>query len=98
MDIHAENPGTGKRKDGSFLIDVQEIRRRARRHMERGAVTAAYKGDRQTVIRILNEALATELVCVLRYKRHHYTAKGIHSQAVAEGVPERGGGETGPRE
>jgi len=84
MDIHAENPGTGKRKEGSFLIDVKEIRRRARSHMERGAVTAAYKGDRQTVIRILNEALATELVCVLRYKRHHFMAKGIHSKAVAD--------------
>lgn len=66
-----------------FLSDIQEIRRRARQHMERGAVTEGYKGDRETVIRLLNEALATELVCVLRYKRHHYMAKGIHSQSVA---------------
>src|SRR5207244_5869033 len=49
-----------------------------------GAVTSDYRGDRETVVRVLNEALATEIVCVLRYKRHHYMAKGIHSQAVAE--------------
>jgi bacterioferritin len=69
---------------GSFVADIEEIRRRARQHMENGAVTDAYRGDRQTVIRVLNEALATELVCVLRYKRHHYMARGIHAQAVAE--------------
>lgn len=68
---------------GSFLTDIQELRRRARQHIMEGAVTADYKGDRKTVLRVLNEALATELVCVLRYKRHHYMAKGIHSQAVA---------------
>jgi bacterioferritin len=52
--------------------------------MEKGAVTEGYKADRETVVRVLNEALATEIVCVLRYKRHHYMATGIHSQAVAE--------------
>jgi len=67
-----------------FVSDIQELRRRAREHMEKGAVTTAYKADRQTVIRILNEVLATELVCVLRYKRHYYMAGGIHAQAVAE--------------
>jgi bacterioferritin len=67
-----------------FLTDVQALRKRARQHMENGAVTEAYKGDRQTVVRILNEALATELVCILRYKRHYHTARGIHAQAVAE--------------
>jgi bacterioferritin len=66
-----------------FLSDIKELRRRAREHIEKGAVTEAYKGDRPTVIRLLNEALATELVCVLRYKRHHYMASGIHAQAVA---------------
>jgi bacterioferritin len=71
------------RDKGSFLTDIQELRRRARQHIMEGAVTADYKGDRKTVLRVLNEALATELVCVLRYKRHHYMAKGIHSQAVA---------------
>jgi bacterioferritin len=68
----------------SFLTDIQEIRRRARQHMQDGAVTDSYKGDRKDVLRVRNEALATEIVCVLRYKRHHYMAKGIHSQAVAE--------------
>ena len=74
-----------KEKDQkTFLSDITEIRRRARKHIEEGAVTDAYKGDRNVVLRVLNEALATEIVCVLRYKRHHYMAKGIHSQAVAE--------------
>jgi bacterioferritin len=67
-----------------FVSDVQELRRRARQHMEEGAVTSAYTADKETVIRILNEVLATEIVCVLRYKRHYYMATGIHSQAVAE--------------
>jgi bacterioferritin len=73
----------GKDKN-SFLTDITEIRRRARQHIEDGAVTDSYKGDRKVVLRVLNEALATEIVCVLRYKRHHYMAKGIHSQAIAE--------------
>jgi bacterioferritin len=74
-----------KKKDQkSFLSDITELRRRARQHIEEGAVTDSYKGDRKVVLRVLNEALATEIVCVLRYKRHHYMAKGIHSQAVAE--------------
>ena len=66
---------------GSFLTDVKEIRRRARQQIMEGAVTSDYRGDRETVVRVLNHALATEIVCVLRYKRHHYMAKGIHSQA-----------------
>ncbi|PYM69799.1 MAG: bacterioferritin [Candidatus Rokuibacteriota bacterium] len=69
--------------DKSFLTDIKELRRRARSHIEQGAITAAYRGDRETVLRLLNEALATELVCVLRYKRHYYMASGIHAQAVA---------------
>ncbi len=79
----AKNDATGKDKN-TFLSDIREIRRRARQHIEEGAVTESYKGDRKVVLRVLNEALATEIVCVLRYKRHHYMAKGIHSQAVAE--------------
>jgi bacterioferritin len=78
-----QNSANAKDKN-SFLSDISEIRRRARQHIEDGAVTDSYKGDRKTVLRVLNEALATEIVCVLRYKRHHYMAKGIHSQAVAE--------------
>ena len=77
------NPKADLQKKGSFLTDIEELRRRAREHIEKGAVTGDYKGDLQTVLRVLNEALATELVCVLRYKRHHYMAKGIHSQSVA---------------
>lgn len=77
------NPKADLQKKGSFLTDIEELRRRAREHIEKGAVTGDYKGDLQTVLRVLNEALATELVCVLRYKRHHYMAKGIHSKSVA---------------
>jgi bacterioferritin len=69
---------------GEFVTDLKEIRRRARAHIEQGPVTAGYRADRETVIRLLNEALATEIVCVLRYKRHHHTAYGIHAQGVAE--------------
>lgn len=68
----------------TFITDIDAIRKRARQHIEDGAVTKNYQGDREVVIKVLNEALATEIVCVLRYKRHHYTAKGIHSLAVAE--------------
>src|ERR1700737_4262978 len=69
--------------DKPFLSDVQELRRRARRHIEEGAVTESYRGDRATVIKLLNEALATEIVCVLRYKRHYFMAQGIHSEPIA---------------
>ncbi len=66
-----------------FLSDIQAIRRRAREHMERGAVTDSYTLDRQTVLKLLNEALATEIVCVLRYKAHYYLASGINAKSVA---------------
>ncbi|MGH7916003.1 MAG: ferritin-like domain-containing protein [Candidatus Binataceae bacterium] len=65
-----------------FVADVQKIRDRARRHMEHGAVTESYKADREKVLNVLNDVLATELVCVLRYKRHYYTAAGINSDAA----------------
>jgi bacterioferritin len=67
-----------------FLTDIKELQRRAREHVEKGAVTPAYRGDVQTAIKLLNEALATEIVCVLRYRRHYFMASGIHSQAVAD--------------
>ncbi len=67
-----------------FLTDIQELRRRAREHVEKGAVTPAYRGDVETAIRLLNEALATEIVCNLRYRRHHFMAAGIHYQSVAD--------------
>ncbi len=66
-----------------FLSDIQAIRERARQHIEQGAVTAGYRADRDTVIRLLNESLATEIVCVLRYKRHFFMASGINAQSVA---------------
>jgi bacterioferritin len=67
----------------NFLTDIQTIRRRARQHMEKGPVTPGYRGQLTTILRLLNEALATEIVCVLRYKRHFYMASGIHAQSVA---------------
>ncbi len=67
-----------------FLTDIKELQRRAREHVEKGAVTPAYRGDVNTAVKLLNEALATEIVCTLRYRRHHYMAAGIHYQAVAD--------------
>lgn len=66
-----------------FVMDVQKIREDARKHMSDGPVTQTYGADRQTVLKLLNDALATEIVCILRYKRHHFMAKGINSEAVA---------------
>ncbi|BBD80736.1 ferritin-like domain-containing protein [Aerosticca soli] len=66
-----------------FLTDIQTIRKRAREHIDQGAITEGYTADRETVIKLLNEALATELVCVLRYKFHYFMAKGIHAKSVA---------------
>ncbi len=69
---------------GPFLTDVQELRRRARQHIENGAVTEGYTLDREAAVRLLNEALATEMVCVLRYRQHYYAAAGIHSESVKQ--------------
>jgi bacterioferritin len=66
------------------LTDIPTLRKRARQHIEDGAVTSGYAADRETVLRMLNEALATELVCVLRYKRHYFMATGIHAVLVAD--------------
>jgi len=68
---------------GEFLSDITELRRRARQHIEKGPVTENYKADRDRVISVLNEALATEIVCVLRYKRHYFMASGINAESVA---------------
>ena len=65
------------------LSDVQTLRERARRHLEGGAVTPGYRADVEVVIRLCNEALATELVCALRYRRHYFMANGIHAKSVA---------------
>jgi bacterioferritin len=66
-----------------FVMDLKKIREDARKHMSDGPVTQSYGADRETVLKLLNDALATEIVCVLRYKRHHFMAKGINSEAVA---------------
>lgn len=66
-----------------FLTDIKTLRERARQHIENGAVTEGYRADRETVVNLLNEALATEIVCVLRYKRHYFMAAGIHAEGVA---------------
>jgi bacterioferritin len=65
------------------LSDVRTLRSRARLHIEQGAVTPGYAADREVVVALLNKALATEIVCVLRYKRHYFTAAGIHAAAAA---------------
>ena len=78
---------------GDFVSDIDAIRKRARQHIENGAVTDSYKGNRETVVRVLNDALATELVCVLRYKRHYYMASGIHSESVKNEFLEHAGEE-----
>lgn len=69
--------------DKPFLTDIKTLRERARKHIENGAITEGYSGDRETVIRLLNEALATELICILRYKRHYFMATGINAHPVA---------------
>jgi bacterioferritin len=68
---------------GEFVADLQAIRQRAREHIEKGALTAGYKGNSESVVKLLNEALATELVCVLRYRRHYFMAQGIAAEPVA---------------
>lgn len=65
------------------LTDIKKIRERARQHLEDGAVTTGYKADREVVLRVLNEALATEIVCMLRYKRHYHMASGLNSENAA---------------
>lgn len=67
-----------------FLTDIKTLRKRAREHIHRGAVTEGYQADRETVLKLLNEALATEIVCVLRYKYHYFMASGIHAKSIAD--------------
>ncbi len=68
----------------TFKADIERIRERARVNMHDGPITEQYTADRTKVISVLNEVLATEIVCTLRYKNHYFMAQGIHSQAVAE--------------
>lgn len=71
-------------KKKPFLTDIKTLRARARRHIEQGAITESYRADRKTVVKLLNEALATEIICVLRYRRHHFMAAGINADSVAQ--------------
>lgn len=66
-----------------FIQDVEQLRQRARRSIEEGPVTESYRGDKQQTIEILNQALATEIVCVLRYMHHYFMATGVHGKSVA---------------
>jgi bacterioferritin len=68
----------------TFVNDIEGVRQRARQHISEGAVTAGYKADRSKVIGVLNEVLATELVCTLRYRRHYHTAEGLASESVKQ--------------
>src|SRR5262245_18536568 len=69
---------------GSFLADMKEIRRKAREHVDEGAVTQNYKGNIENSIALLNHAVATDIVCILRYKFHAVCAAGLASEAVKE--------------
>ncbi|HBB87520.1 MAG TPA: bacterioferritin [Blastocatellia bacterium] len=79
----ADQSGVQAVPNKPFLTDIKTLRERARKHIEQGAVTEGYTADRDTVVKILNEALATEIVCVLRYKRHYFMASGINAESVA---------------
>ncbi|HEY0561805.1 MAG TPA: ferritin-like domain-containing protein [Methylophilus sp.] len=70
--------------DSAFNLDIETIRNNARKHVEEGAQSLSYRANRDSVIAHLNAALATELVCVLRYKRHYFTASGLKAEAVAK--------------
>ncbi|AQU65723.1 ferritin-like domain-containing protein [Streptomyces niveus] len=76
-----------------FLTDIRTIRERARKEIGKGPVTDAYGADLGRVIQVLNEALATEIVCTLRYKRHYYTATGLYAEPVAAEFLEHAGEE-----
>jgi bacterioferritin len=67
----------------TFRIDLEKIKERARAHMTEGAVTESYGADRQAVLKVLNEVLATEIVCTLRYRNNYLVAQGIHAESVA---------------
>ncbi|MCD6674613.1 MAG: bacterioferritin [Burkholderiaceae bacterium] len=76
------SPPASSGSSSPFVQDVEALRRRARENMECGAITQSYGADRQAVVEVLNAALATEIVCVLRYKRHYFMAQGIASESV----------------
>jgi bacterioferritin len=67
-----------------FISDIKTIRANARKHMEDGAVTSGYSGDRGATVKMLNAALATEILCTLRYKQHYFQCSGLNAHAVAQ--------------
>jgi bacterioferritin len=79
----------------TFRLDLDAIRTRARAHIEAGAVTDSYNADRSRVLAVLNEALATEIVCALRYRNHYFMARGIHAQSVVQEFLEHANEEQG---
>lgn len=82
-DAH-RNQSAGRSQDSQpFLTDIKTLRERARRHIEEGAITESYQANREVVLKLLNEALATEIVCVLRYKRHYFMAQGLVAESAA---------------
>lgn len=68
----------------SKLSKVEDLRTQARQHIEQGAVTASYSANRTEIVELLNQALATEIICVLRYRRHHFMARGIVAKTIAD--------------
>lgn len=78
------DPEADKLTEKGFIENIEAIRKRARQHLEQGAVTDSYKADRNAVISLLNDALATELVCMLRYKRHFFMATGLDAEPAAK--------------
>ncbi len=90
------NPAAGQGGESQpFLTDIKTLRERARRHIEEGAVTDSYHANREVVLKLLNEALATELVCVLRYKRHYFMAQGLIAESAATEFQEHAAEEQG---
>jgi bacterioferritin len=87
------NPRPSGSNSGPRLTDVKTLRQRARANLEEGAVTQGYGADRDTVVKMLNDALATEIVCVLRYKRHYFMAQGLSSESVKDEFLEHAGEE-----
>jgi bacterioferritin len=91
----ASKSGSDASKAQPFLTDIKELRRRARQNIDRGAITDSYKLDVKQVCEVLNQALATEIVCVLRYKRHYFMATGLNKDAVAAEFLEHANDEQG---
>ncbi|MHB1544446.1 MAG: ferritin-like domain-containing protein [Gammaproteobacteria bacterium] len=85
----------GSKRKADFLTDIKTIRERARQYMQSGAVTLGYPANRAMVVKLLNTALATEIVCVLRYKRHYYMADGMNSASIAAEFLEHANDEQG---